>query len=126
MTGATHHRRPNDSGYVRATTLVTGERRYQARWRGQYLGSFETRTAAMNVIAVAKTGDFADYLEARAPTDHKSPGEYRVHLVQLRLCEGCLAGLGRECHTGGCAMCWHDSPGFRLIPELYEVIQEDA
>lgn len=49
-------------------------------------------------------------------------GEYRVHLVQLRLCEGCLLGVGAECHTPGCVLWLHDSPGMPIHPELYEIV----
>jgi hypothetical protein len=49
--------------------------------------------------------------------------EYEVHRVSLLLCEGCLLGLGNECHTPACALCRHDSPGpMPLMIELYEVV----
>jgi hypothetical protein len=51
-------------------------------------------------------------------TDPKRDGEYKTHLVQLWLCEGCLLGIGKECHTGGCALCWHRAPDFPVTPEL--------
>lgn len=53
-------------------------------------------------------------------------GEYRVRLVQLRMCEACLLGLGSECHTPGCALWIHNSPGHALIPELVELVDPDA
>ena len=53
-------------------------------------------------------------------------GEYRVHLVQLRLCEACLLGIGSECHTPGCALWLHDPPGMPIHPELYEIVAAPA
>lgn len=52
--------------------------------------------------------------------------EPKVHMVQIRLCELCLNGEGRECHTPGCALWLHDSPGFPIMPELYEIIEPAA
>jgi len=51
-------------------------------------------------------------------------GEYRVHRVQTLLCEACLMGIGQMCRTPACALCWHNSPGFPIGPELYEVVKE--
>lgn len=53
-------------------------------------------------------------------------GDYRVHAVQIRLCEGCLLGLGQECHTGPCALCWHNSPGHLIDPAMYQVVERDT
>lgn len=48
--------------------------------------------------------------------------EFRVHLVQLWLCEACLLGTGQECHTPGCALFLHNSPGFPIMRELYTLV----
>jgi hypothetical protein len=53
-------------------------------------------------------------------------GEYRVHCVKLRLCEGCLLGIGEMCSTPGCAMWLHNSPFMPIHPELYEVVRYEA
>jgi hypothetical protein len=52
-------------------------------------------------------------------------GEYRVHLVRLRLCEGCLLGVGSACRTPGCALWLHNSPDMPIHPELYELVSND-
>lgn len=53
-------------------------------------------------------------------------GEYRVHRVNLLLCEGCLLGKGQECHTPACALCWHDAPApFPINPELYLIVERE-
>jgi hypothetical protein len=49
--------------------------------------------------------------------------EPATQTVQLRLCDACLAGLGEECHTPGCALYMHRSPGHPIMPELYEVLE---
>jgi hypothetical protein len=36
--------------------------------------------------------------------------EIPVHLVQLRLCDPCLDGVGEQCHTPGCSLWIHDAP----------------
>jgi hypothetical protein len=57
--------------------------------------------------------------------NRRSPdGKYKTHRVELELCEGCLLGLGQECHTPACALCWHNSPGHPLIPELVTIIKD--
>ena len=38
------------------------------------------------------------------------------------MCEACLNGDGEECHTPGCALHLHNSPGHPIMPELYTVI----
>ena len=48
----------------------------------------------------------------------------KVKLVQMWVCEACLNGKGEECHTPGCILYMHNSPGDPLIPELYEVLEE--
>lgn len=62
------------------------------------------------------------YSEPPEPLPLDNDGEYRVHQVKIRLCEACLEGKGDECHTPGCALFIHDSPGIRIHPELYEVV----
>jgi len=49
--------------------------------------------------------------------------EAQVHLVQIWLCEFCLQGVGAECHTPGCALFLHDSPGYPITRELYEIVE---
>lgn len=49
---------------------------------------------------------------------------YATHRVELRLCEACLSGIGKVCHTPDCALCRHDAPGFRIMVELYEVLDD--
>ena len=56
------------------------------------------------------------------PNTETDGGEYKTHLVQLWLCEGCLLGIGKECHTGGCALCWHRAPDFPVMPELVKMV----
>lgn len=69
-------------------------------------------------------GERAHYFEAPDRQQHKpTEMEYRVHKVQLLLCEACLAGLGNECNTPACALCRHNSPGSRIFPELYEIVE---
>lgn len=48
----------------------------------------------------------------------------KLKLVKLWLCEACLQGEGEECHTPGCALWIHDSPGHPILPDLYEVLDE--
>jgi len=48
----------------------------------------------------------------------------KIKKVIIMLCEACLRGEGDECHTPECALCFHNSPGHPIHPELYEVIQE--
>lgn len=52
--------------------------------------------------------------------------EVEVHLVQIYLCDECLKGTGRECHTPGCALYLHNSPGHEIAPEFYTVIAPDG
>ena len=62
-----------------------------------------------------------------------SDGYPVVRRIETRICDACLKGIGRMCHTPGCVLCRHvvDLP---LMPELYEVLpdrtleaaQEDA
>jgi len=47
-----------------------------------------------------------------------------LKLVKIWLCEACLNGDGDECHTPGCALCWHNSPGHSIEPKLYEILNE--
>lgn len=48
----------------------------------------------------------------------------KLKIVEIRLCEACLDGVGQECHTPGCALFLHrvDLP---IHPELYRVISEE-
>ena len=48
----------------------------------------------------------------------------KIKKIEIWLCEACLNGEGKECHTPGCALFLHDSPGHPIIPELYEVLEE--
>ncbi len=34
-----------------------------------------------------------------------------------------MNGEGDECHTPECALCFHNSPGHPIHPELYEVLE---
>lgn len=54
------------------------------------------------------------------------PCEPKVHLVKIRLCELCLRGDGQECHTPGCALWLHNSPGMPVHPEMYEIVEGDV
>lgn len=49
----------------------------------------------------------------------------KLKLVKIRLCEACLRGDGQECHTPGCALFLHNSPGHPIMEELFEVIEEE-
>lgn len=49
----------------------------------------------------------------------------KLKLVKIWLCEACLNGEGKECHTPGCALWMHNSPGYPIMPELYEVLKTD-
>jgi hypothetical protein len=46
----------------------------------------------------------------------------KVHTVKTTICEACLRGEGDECHTPGCVLWLHNSPGHPLIPEFYEIL----
>lgn len=49
----------------------------------------------------------------------------KVKLVTIAICEGCLEGIGEECHTPGCAFFLHDvSTGMAIDPAMYEVKNE--
>ena len=48
----------------------------------------------------------------------------KVKKIEIWLCQACLNGEGKECHTAGCALFLHDSPGHAIIPELYKVLEE--
>ena len=48
----------------------------------------------------------------------------KLKLVKIWLCESCLRGEGQECHTPGCALFLHNSPGHPIMEELIEVIKE--
>lgn len=49
--------------------------------------------------------------------------EMKIKQIVIWICEDCLNGKGSECHTPGCALCWHkvDIP---IYKELYTVIGE--
>lgn len=57
--------------------------------------------------------------EASAPTEDN---ELKVQRVLISLCALCLEGKGDECHTPGCALCFHNSPGQPIHRELYEIL----
>jgi len=44
--------------------------------------------------------------------------------IVITLCEACLKGEGEECHTPGCALFLHNSPGFEIMPEAYDVLSQ--
>ena len=44
--------------------------------------------------------------------------------IIITLCESCLKGEGEECHTPGCALFLHNSPGFEIMPEAYDVLSQ--
>lgn len=48
--------------------------------------------------------------------------EPQVHRVAISLCQLCLDGKGEECHTPGCALFLHNSPGHPIYAEFYEII----
>lgn len=56
MTGA-HHRQANGKGYVRAKALASGEQRFEARLRNQFLGTYHSRAAATAAIERAKCAE---------------------------------------------------------------------
>jgi len=48
----------------------------------------------------------------------------KIKKVEIWLCEECLEGKGDECHTPGCALCFHNSPGHPIHKEFYTVLEE--
>lgn len=48
----------------------------------------------------------------------------KLKYVKIIICEACLEGMGDECHTPGCAFYLHNSLGFPVGHEMYEVIKE--
>ena len=46
-----------------------------------------------------------------------------IKIVQIPLCNYCLDGEGDECHTPGCALFLHNSPGHSIAKELYKIIE---
>lgn len=42
--------------------------------------------------------------------------EPKVHTVEIRLCDLCLAGAGGECHVPGCALWLRRAPDLALDP----------
>jgi hypothetical protein len=48
----------------------------------------------------------------------------KLKTIEIRICDQCLNGEGKECHTPGCALFLHtvDLP---IHPELYRVIHEE-
>lgn len=47
----------------------------------------------------------------------------KLKKIEITICEACLEGRGKECHTPGCALFLHivDLP---IDPGMYEVIEE--
>lgn len=43
-----------------------------------------------------------------------------VRKYSIDLCDACIDGLGEECHTPGCALWIHDSPGIPISVASYE------
>ena len=48
----------------------------------------------------------------------------KIKKIVIELCEACLVGEGEECHTPGCALWMHNSPGHPINEELYTVLDE--
>jgi len=48
--------------------------------------------------------------------------EPQTHLIQIRVCQPCLDGIGSECHTAGCAL-WLHKVDLPIHRELYEIIE---
>jgi hypothetical protein len=48
----------------------------------------------------------------------------KLKWIKIIICEPCLNGEGEVCHTPGCAFFMHNSLGFEVTPELYEIIEE--
>lgn len=48
----------------------------------------------------------------------------KIKKIEIALCQACLDGKGDECHTPGCALFLHNSPGHEIMPELYVVLGE--
>lgn len=48
----------------------------------------------------------------------------KLKTIKITLCQRCLDGEDGECSVPECALCRHDSVGFPIMPELYEVIKE--
>lgn len=65
--------------------------------------------------------------EERTPRLRRDPellqSKVKVHQVKLWLCEWCLQGAGVECHTASCALFLHNSPGYPIHAELYEILK---
>ena len=53
----------------------------------------------------------------------EKPEKIKIKRVIIDICEPCLNGEGKECHTPGCALCYHrvDLP---IIKDLYHVVCE--
>lgn len=47
-------RKPNNGGYVRSKANVAGQVRFEARFRGRYLGTYDQRSDAEDRIAEEK------------------------------------------------------------------------
>lgn len=47
----------------------------------------------------------------------------KLKKIIITICKACLNGEGSECHTSGCALCWHkvDLP---IVSDLYEILEE--
>lgn len=47
----------------------------------------------------------------------------KLKKVEIMICEGCLDGVGEECHTPGCAL-WLHRVDLPIDPETYTVKSE--
>jgi hypothetical protein len=60
---------------------------------------------------------------AASPNTEEQPIRMPIRMIQLHMCDACIRGEGQECHTPGCALFLHNSPGFPIAPELYTVVE---
>lgn len=48
----------------------------------------------------------------------------KLNRVVITLCEDCLNGVGKECHTPGCALIRRRCPDFAVDPDTYQVLPD--
>jgi hypothetical protein len=72
---------------------------------------------------VACLGLRENYMERPLACPELRPEKTKLHHVKMWICEHCLQGVGRECHTPCCALYLHTPPGHPITPELYEILQ---
>ena len=73
--------------------------------------------------ATARTKNQTDQNGGVHSSDVLSLSDPPVLTVKIRLCQLCLDGDGDACHTPGCALFLHSSPGFPIAPELFEIVE---